>query len=76
MFGEGNTDRTILTLPLTSADSPIYQSADLGERHRQILSIMEVGREYSSFEVAEKIVLKSSYARQLLKELEDAGYIE
>ena len=37
---------------------------------------MEVDREYSSYEVAEKIGLKSTRARQLLKELADAGYIE
>ncbi len=32
MFGDGNPDRTILTLPLTSTNSPIRQSADLADK--------------------------------------------
>jgi len=84
MFGNGNPDRTILTLPLTSTNSPIRQSADsadkkkneLKERHLQILSVMECDREYSSDEVANLVGLKISRARQLLKELVNAEKLE
>ena len=46
MFGGGNPDRTVLTLPLGIVNPPIRQSAvsvDLKERHQQILSIRNVG---------------------------------
>ena len=79
LFGGGAPDRTILTLSLESADSPIRRSADSAdrnERHQQILSTMVMGKEYSSTEIAELIGLKSSRTRQLLKELVDAGLIE
>lgn len=82
MFGGGTPDRTVLTLPLDSNNSPIHQSADsadsadLKERHQQILSIMEPGRKYSSDEVAEIVGLKISRTRQLLKELADLGKVE
>ncbi|MBR1796602.1 MAG: putative DNA binding domain-containing protein [Clostridiales bacterium] len=82
----GNPDRTILTLPLVSDtasnDSPIRQSADLAdpadlnERHKQILSVMEAEREYSTNEIADLIGLKSSRTRQLLKELVGAELLE
>ena len=78
-FGEGNPDRTVLTLPLISDNSPIRQladSTDVNGRHKQILSVMEENHEYSSTEVAELIGLKGSRTRQLLKELVDAGRIE
>ena len=78
-FGEGEPDRTILTLPLTlstaSANSPILQSADSADRHMQILNAMEFGKEYSSAEVGELVGLKPSRTRQLLKELVDMGKI-
>ena len=78
-FGEGEPDRTILTLPLTlstaSANSPIRQSADSADRHMQILNAMEFGKEYSSAEVGELVGLKPSRTRQLLKELVDMGKI-
>ncbi len=43
MFGGGVPDRTILTLPLKSADLPIIKSSDssdIKDRHRQILALM------------------------------------
>ena len=49
---------------------------DLSERHRQILSVMDPGMEYSSDDVAELVGLKISRTRQLLKELVDSGKIE
>lgn len=79
MFGGGTPDRTILTLPLDSNNPPIRRlavsvvSADLKERHQQILSAMDPEREYSSDEVAELVGLKISRTRQLLKELVDSG---
>ena len=82
MFGGGEPDRTILTLPLGNDNPPIRQSAvsavsvDLSERHRQILSVMDPGMEYSSDDVAELVGLKISRTRQLLKELVDSGKIE
>ena len=51
-------------------------SVDLSERHRQILSVMDPGMEYSSDDVAELVGLKISRTRQLLKELVDSGKIE
>ena len=82
LFGGGTPDRTILTLPLASNNSPIRQSAvsvvsvDLKERHQQILLAMELDKEYSSDEVAELVGLKISRTRQLLKELVDSGKVE
>ena len=82
LFGGGTPDRTILTLPLDSNKPPIRQSADsvvsadLKDRHQQILSVMESNRKYSSDEVAELVGLKVSRARQLLKELTDSGIVE
>ena len=81
-FGGGEPDRTILTLPLASNNLPIRQSADsadsadLNERHQQILSVMEAGREYRSDEISELVGLKGSRTRQLLKELIEIGKIE
>ncbi len=84
-FGDGKPDRTVLTLPLTSADLPIRQSSDpadsktdkeLNERHEQIISFMDADKEYSTAEVAEGIGLKGSRTRQLLKELIDLGEID
>ena len=79
MFGGGTPDRTILTLPLVSANLPIGESADSSdskERHSQILSIMDLNKEYSASEIAELVGLKGSRTRQLLKELVDSGKIE
>ena len=79
MFGGGTPDRTILTLPLNSNNLPIRQSADsadLKDRHQQILSVMEFNREYSANEISELVGLKGSRTRQLLKELVDFGVIE
>ena len=82
MYGGGTPDRTILTLPLDSNNLPIRQSADsadsadLKERHQQILSVMESGKEYRSDEISELVGLKGSRTRQLLKELIDIGKIE
>ena len=78
MFGGGNPDRTILTLPLISADLPIGESSDssdIKKRHQQILSIMKLNKEYSADEIAEMISLKGSRTRQLLKELVDSEKI-
>ena len=80
-FGEGNPDRTILTLPLKqSANSPIRQPADsadkkdgLKDRYSQILNAMELYKEYSSVDVGKLVGLKPSRSRQLLKELVDIG---
>lgn len=68
-----------MTLPLDSNNLPIRQSADsadLKERHQQILSVMESGKEYRSDEISELVGLKGSRTRQLLKELIDIGKIE
>ncbi len=78
-FGGGEPDRTILTLPLDSNKPPIRRSvvsADLSERHQQILSVMEFDKAYSSDDVSELVGLKISRTRQLLKELVDSGKIE
>lgn len=78
VFGGGVPDRTILTLPLKSDDLPIVKSsdsADIKDRHRQILAVLGENREYSAEEIAELIGLKGSRTRQLLKEMLDSKII-
>lgn len=78
VFGGGVPDRTILTLPLKSADLPIIKSsdsADIKDRHRQILAVLDENIEYSAEEIAERIGLKGSRTRQLLKEMLDSKII-
>lgn len=78
VFGGGVPDRTILTLPLKSDDLPIVKSsdsADIKDRHRQILAVLGDNREYSAEEIAELIGLKGSRTRQLLKEMLDSKII-
>ena len=58
-----------------SADKTIRLEADLSDRHKQILSLMDTNVEYSAEEIAELIALKGSRTRQLLKELADKGKI-
>ena len=58
-----------------SADKTIRSEADLSDRHKQILSLMDTNVEYSAEEIAELIALKGSRTRQLLKELADKGKI-
>ncbi|MBR6149634.1 MAG: AAA family ATPase, partial [Lachnospiraceae bacterium] len=75
-----NPDRTILTLSFKkksaeSAEKSAESADNLSSRHQQILSLMEVGQEYSSDEIAEMIGLKGSRTRQLLKELVDSNYL-
>lgn len=45
------------------------KAIDLSERQKQILAYMDVGVEYSTEQVAEKIGLKGPRTRQLLNEL-------
>jgi predicted HTH transcriptional regulator len=45
----------------------------LSDRHKQILSFMDEGTEYSTDEVADRIGLKGPRTRQLLNELVDIG---
>ena len=45
------------------------KTIDLSERQKQILAYMDVGVEYSTEQVAEKIGLKGPRTRQLLNEL-------
>ncbi len=45
----------------------------LSDRHKQILSLMDEGTEYSTDEVAACIGLKGPRTRQLLNELVDIG---
>ncbi len=76
---ESMPDRTILTLPLDSNNLPIRRSADstdLKDRHQQILSVMESGKEYRSDDISELVGLKGSRTRQLLKKLIELGMIE
>lgn len=56
-------------------DLPTSESADLSDRERQILDTMESDTEYTSVEVSEKIGLKGSRTRQLLKGLVDKGLL-
>ena len=58
-----------------SADKTVGLEANLSDRHKQILSLMDTNVEYSAEEIAEFIGLKGSRTRQLLKELADKGKI-
>lgn len=57
-----------------SAESADPQ-AQLSNRQIEILSVMEIGVEYSADEIAEKIGLKGSRTRQLLGQLVKMGLI-
>lgn len=77
-FGSGQPNRTIVTLPLIPAKSS-DQPADpinMKAQHKQILSILEIDKPYSSDEIASMIGLKGSRTRELLKEMVELGYIE
>ena len=52
-----------------SADSINMNRSDLSARHKQILTNMDIGVEYSTEQIAEKIGLKGPRTRQLLNEL-------
>ena len=52
-----------------SADLKNREGMMLSERHKQILTNMDIGVEYSTEQVAEKIGLKGPRTRQLLNEL-------
>ena len=78
-FGVDQPDRTVLTLPLTFANSPIRRSsnlADQSERELQILTLMESNREYKTDEIGELIGLKPSRTRQILKGLVEKGTLD
>ena len=52
-----------------SAESINMNRSDLSARHKQILTNMGIGVEYSMEQIAEKIGLKGPRTRQLLNEL-------
>lgn len=73
-----NPDRTILTLSFAersanksaeSAEKSAESAENLSRRQKDILSVMEGGKEYRAEEIAELVGLKGSRTRQLLKEL-------
>ena len=49
--------------------------ADISERQKQILSLMEIGIEYSSNDIADMIGLKGAMTRRLLNDLVDKGLL-
>lgn len=51
------------------------QVADISERQKQILSLMEIGIEYSSNDIADMIGLKGAMTRRLLNDLVDKGLL-
>ena len=58
--------------PAESADYP----ADMKPRHKQILDAMLKDVWYSAEQIGEKVALKGSRTRELMKELVDLGYVE
>lgn len=79
-----NPDRTMLTLSFVnesaesaekSAESAEYTEG-LTNRQKEILSLMENGREYSAKEISEICGLQGSRTRQLLKQLVDMGKLK
>ena len=72
---QGNSNSEVIEPAEKSADKTIRLEADLSDRHKQILSLMDTNVEYSAEEIAELIALKGSRTRQLLKELADKGKI-
>lgn len=51
------------------------QVANISERQKQILSLMEIGIEYSSNDIADMIGLKGAMTRRLLNDLVDKGLL-
>lgn len=78
-FGSGKPDRTIVILPLESdgktSEKALEKTPDLTLRHKQILDVMEQGKEYSSVQIAELVGLKGTRTREILRELERKGEI-
>ena len=72
---QGNSNAEAIETAEKSADKTIGLEANLSDRHKQILSLMDTNVEYSAEEIAEFIGLKGSRTRQLLKELADKGKI-
>lgn len=58
-----------------SAESADYP-ADMKPRHKQILDAMLKDVWYSAEQIGEKVALKGSRTRELMKELVDLGYVE
>jgi predicted transcriptional regulator len=58
-----------------SAESLAENDDKLSDRHKQILTFMDEGKEYSTNEVADSIGLKGPRTRQLLNELVDMGIL-
>jgi predicted HTH transcriptional regulator len=58
-----------------SAESLAENDDKLSDRHKQILTFMDEGKEYSTDEVADSIGLKGPRTRQLLNELVDMGIL-
>ena len=71
----------LVTLPnlnyeqLHENETPSDQVADISERQKQILSLMEIGIEYSSNDIADMIGLKGAMTRRLLNDLVDKGLL-
>ena len=63
--------------PAESAEKPA-ESADCSKerKYKQILTVMEQGREYSTKEIGNLVSLKDSRTKELLKELAELGYLE
>ena len=70
---QGNSDLEAIQSAEKSADKTAGSEVDLSDRHKQILSLMDINVGYSAEEIAELIGLKGSRTRQLLKELADKG---
>ena len=80
-FGPDKPDRTIVILPLESGtvtdratDKVTDNSAEA--RREQILHIMDAGVEYKAEEIAEKLGLKSTRTKALLRELLELDKVE
>ena len=59
-----------------SAEKSAENQRILSKRHGEILSLMEIDKEYTTESIAEKIGLKAPRTRQLLNELVNMEFAE
>lgn len=59
----------------TPSDQVADKVADISERQKQIPSLMEIGTEYSSNDIVDRIGLKGAMTRKLLNDFVDKGLL-
>lgn len=60
---------------LLEDETPSDKVADISERQKQIPSLMEIGTEYSSNDIVDRIGLKGAMTRKFLNDFVDKGLL-